>query len=259
MNTIDKKINELKTNKRLGLMAHAVLGYPTAEKSLEIIRTLVANDSDFLELQIPFSDPVADGATIMKACEVALKNRMNTGRVFDLIDKLNTEIPVLVMAYYNTVFRYGIDKFCKKASQLKVSGLIVPDIPPEEEKSEKFISTCFKYDLYPIRVVSPSSSVERLKINSKFARGFVYCVSHFGVTGSQATVDGRLINYIDRVKQVIKLPVAVGFGIEKPEQIQKLKGLADIAIVGSAIIKNYDAGGLEQVSSFIKSLKESTI
>lgn len=259
MNKIDIKLQELKKEKQLSLMAHAVLGYPTMGKSIEIINSLISSGTDFLELQIPFSDPVADGETIMRACEVALKNGMNTDKTFEMIEKLDTRIPILLMAYYNTVFRYGIDKFCKKSSQSGVSGLIVPDIPPEEEKSERFISTCLEYDIYPIRVVSPSSSIARLKINSKFAKGFVYCVSHFGITGSKAIVGEKLFSYLKKVKQIIKLPVAVGFGIERKEQVTKLKGVADIAIVGSAIIKNYDAGGISRVSSFIKDLKESTI
>lgn len=261
INNIDQSIKTLKGDKETGLMTHAVLGYPTMEKSLEIIRTLISAGSDFLELQIPFSDPIADGATIMKACETALKNGINTDRAFDLINKLkkNIKVPILLMAYYNTVFRYGVDKFCYRAKQLDASGIIVPDIPPEEEKSEKFISTCLKYGIYPIRVVSPSSGIERLRINAKYAKGFVYCVSHFGVTGSQTKVDHALLYYLTKVKQITKLPVAVGFGIEKKEQIKKLKGIVDIAIVGSAIIKNYDLGGIAKVSSFIKTLKESTI
>lgn len=240
-------------------MTHAVLGYPTAEKSLEIVNSLISNGSDFLELQIPFSDPIADGATIMKACEVALKNRMNTDRAFELIEQLSNTIPILLMAYYNTVFRYGIEKFCKRAQNIGVAGLIVPDIPLEEEKSEKFISTCLKYDLYPIRVISPSSSIDRLRINARFTHGFIYCVSHFGVTGSQVKVDGELFGYLKRVKQIIRLPVAVGFGISKAEQIKRLKGVADIAIVGSAIIKGYDKGGIQEISSFVKELKDCTI
>lgn len=259
MNVIDIKLKELKKKNQLGLMAHAVVGYPTVEKSFGIINSLLSNGSDFLELQIPFSDPVADGETIMKACEVALKNGMNSDKAFDLVEKIDSKIPVLLMAYYNSIFRYGIEKFCKRANQCGVSGLIVPDIPPEEERSEKFISTCLRYDLCPIRVVSPSSSVDRLEINSKFARGFVYCVSHFGITGSQATVDKELFGYLKRVKQIMRLPVAVGFGLSKPEQIERLRDVSDIAIVGSAIIKNYDKGGLKQVNSFIKGLKESTI
>lgn len=261
MNAIEKKLIQLKKENRLGLIAHAVLGYPNMEKSLEIINSLISNGSDFLELQIPFSDPVADGETIMKACEVALKSGMDTDEAFELVGNLRraVNVPILLMAYYNTIFRYGIKRFCKKAKDLRVSGIIVPDIPPEEEIAEKFITTSLEYDIYPIRVVSPSSSINRLEINARFARGFVYCISHFGVTGTKTVVDDRLTRYLQRVKQIMKLPVAVGFGLSKAEQIEALKGVADIVIVGSAIIKNYNEGGIKQVSSFIKSLKESTM
>ncbi len=261
MNSIDSQVKKLKTNHQLGLMAHAVVGYPTLFESGRIIKRLVKKGADFLELQIPFSDPIADGPTIIRACEESLGKGVNTDSAFGLIGGIMKEIniPAVIMAYYNTVFRYGLERFCQKASKMSISGLIVPDIPPEEEKNEKFISTCLKYDLYPIRVISPSSGQQRLKINAGYAKGFIYCVSHFGVTGSGVKVDRSLMDYISKVKKTVGLPVAVGFGIEKREQVEELRDIADIAVVGSAIIRNYDKGGLKMVESFIKQLKEGTI
>src|SRR3989344_551789 len=244
---------------KIKLMTHVVVGYPNMEESEKLIKIL-AEQSDFLELQIPFSDPIADGETIMKASEIALKNGMNTDKAFRFMEELgNYRMPKLVMCYYNQVFRYGVEKFCKRAKMSGVSGLIVPDIPPEEERGEKFMEFCEKYNLDHIRVISPASRVERLKINAKYGKGFVYCVSHFGVTGTKTEFSNNLKKYIERVRKYFSIPVALGFGISSSEQISKIKGLVDIAIVGSAIIKEYDKEGIAGVETFVKSLKADTI
>ncbi|MCL4338055.1 tryptophan synthase subunit alpha [Patescibacteria group bacterium] len=261
MNLIDLQIKKIKRNKQLGLMVHAVVGYPTQEKSEMLIRSLINRKVDFLELQIPFSDPIADGPTIVRASEKALKRGTNTDSVLELIGKLRGDIhiPVIIMAYYNSILSYGLVKFCRKAKKLNISGLIVPDMPPEEEDRERFIQTSFEYGLYPIRVVSPSSSKKRLEINTRYAKGFIYSVSHFGVTGSGVKIGNDLVGYINEVKKTVRLPIAVGFGIEKKEQVEKLNDIADIAVVGSAIIRNYEKGGLNRLKLFIKELKEGTI
>lgn len=258
MNAIDIQTKKLKRENRIGLMTHAVLGYPNMEKSRDIIRVLT-KDSDFLELQIPFSDPIADGKTIMQASDVALKQGMNTERAFHFIKELDLDIPVIIMCYYNQIFRYGIEKFCQKAKESGVSALIVPDIPPEEEKREKFNETCLVYDLHPIRVMSPASGNGRLEINAKYAKGFVYCVSHFGVTGTKSELNNELEKYLGRVKEYFNIPIALGFGISSPEQIKNIRGLADIVIVGSAIINTYNRDGIEGVHSLVKNLKAGTI
>lgn len=242
------------------LMTHTVVGYPTLEKSREIVKTLIGGGADFLELQIPFSDPVADGEAIMHASEVALKNGVNTDRAFQFIDSLKRyHIPKYIMCYYNQVFRYGVERFVKKAKDAGVSGLIVPDIPPEEEKDEKFITLCNRYNLDSIRVISPSSSDERIRINVKLGKGFLYCVSHFGVTGAASIFNKSLFEYIRRVRKITNLPLAVGFGISEREQIRLLLGCAEIAIVGSAIINAYDKNGINGLQRFIRRLKAGTI
>ncbi len=241
-------------------MTHVVVGYPNVGESYEIVKTLVDGGADYLELQIPFSDPVADGETIMHALEVALKNGMNTDRAFQFIDSLKKyHVPKYIMCYYNQVFRYGVERFIKKAKDLGVEGLIVPDIPPEEEKNEQFIALCNKYSVDSIRVISPSSSEERVRINSKIGKGFLYLVSHFGVTGTKSVFNKSLFEYIERVRKVTDLPLAIGFGISKREQIELLYGHAEIAIVGSAIINEYDKRGIKGLKRFIRLLKAGTI
>lgn len=238
MNKIDKQLEKIKSGKRIGLMTHVVVGYPNIYETEKIIQALVKAGSDFIELQIPFSDPVADGPTIMTASEKALKNGVRVNQAFGLMRKVSskTDIPLLFMSYYNIVFNFGVERFCKKAKEVGASGLIIPDIPPEEETHEKYIYYALKYNLYPIRVISPASDEERLKINAKVARGFIYCVSHFGITGAKSSLDQNLINYLKKVKNYFNIPVAVGFGISKRKHINMLKSHADIAVVGSAII-----------------------
>lgn len=238
MNLIDKQLEKIKREKRIGLMTHVVVGYPSLEATEEVVRVMAENGADFVELQIPFSDPLADGPTIMKASEEALRNGTKVKDAFTLMRKLSAQvnIPLLFMSYYNIVFKYGTEKFCKDTRSAGASGLIVPDIPLEEEGEEHFIENARKNDLYAIRVVSPASTIERLKKNAEVAEGFVYCMARQGITGAKKDLDPELVNYLERVKQVFDVPVAVGFGISKREHIEALRAHADVAIVGSAVI-----------------------
>lgn len=264
MNTIDLQTKKIHERKTIGLMTHLVLGYPTKSATEKLILAMEKVGSDFIELQIPFSDPIADGPTIMKASEQALKNGVTVDDAFIIAKKMQRKIsiPIIFMAYYNTVFRYGLDSFCRKAKIAGVAGLIIPDMPIDEEQYEKFNFYCDKYGLYSIRVMSPASNERRLKINAKDAKGFVYCISRFGVTGSRSELDPKLIEYLNRVKKFFKIPIAVGFGIAKSEHIKALKKTADIAIVGSAIIdvieKNRNKDYIAEVEKFILSLRFST-
>lgn len=238
MNLIDKQLKKIREEKRVGLMTHVVVGYPSLKATEEIVKVMADAGADFVELQIPFSDPLADGPTIMKASEEALRNGTRVKDAFALMRKLSGEvaIPLLFMGYYNTVFKYGTARFCKDARRAGASGLIVPDIPLEEEKHEHFIKSAKKNDLYAIRVVSPASTNERLEKNAEAAEGFVYCMARQGITGAKRELDPELVNYLKRVRRVFDVPAAVGFGISKREHIQALQGHADTAVVGSAVI-----------------------
>src|SRR3989338_6112419 len=160
MNNITTQLKKLKDQNRVGLMTHVVVGYPSIEATIPLIKTLADAGSDFIELQIPFSDPIADGPTIMKACDTALKNGVTVYDCLQVIKRASKVVPVplLFMGYYNTVLQYGVEKFCHDASKAGASGLIIPDLPPDEEKHEHFIENSKKYYLYQIRVVTPASS-----------------------------------------------------------------------------------------------------
>lgn len=260
MNLIDEQIRKIKKEKRIGLMTHVVVGYPSLEATEEVVKAMVEASADFVELQIPFSDPLADGPTIMKASEEALRSGVKVKDSFELMRKLSSQLPIplLFMGYYNIVFKYGTERFCRDAKRAGASGLIIPDIPLEEEREEHFIESVKKNDLYAIRVIAPASTDERLRKNAQAAQGFVYCMARQGITGAKKDLDSELVRYLERVRRVFDIPLAVGFGISKREHIQALEGHADMAVVGSAVIdvisrsKKNEIG--KNVKGFIKSL-----
>lgn len=261
MNSIDKQLLRIRAENRLGLMTHMVIGYPNMKECTKIVLEMIKRNVDFIELQIPFSDPLADGPTIMNACESSLTNGTRVRHAFVLAKKISktTEVPIIFMAYFNILFKYGVDNFCRHAKLAGVSGLIVPDIPIEEDGEEHFIFFCKKYNLIPIRVISPVSTNERLKKNAKIASGFVYYTAHQGVTGAKSKIDPLIKLRIQKVKKYFSIPIAVGFGISQKEHIKILNGNADIAVVGSAIINVISTSQpherVKNVGKFIQSLR----
>lgn len=260
MRTITEQLTKIHREKRIGLMTHVIVGYPTLNDTVALVKVMADEGVDFIELQIPFSDPLADGPVIMKACEEALANGTRVRDAFTLMRELSKQvaIPLLFMGYYNTVFRYGVEKFCRDAAAAGAAGLIIPDMPLEEESSERFLAQAKKCRMPVIRVVSPASTEERLKKNATFAEGFVYCSARQGITGVRSELDPHLATYLTRVKNIIDKPLAVGFGISTPEHIKALRKYADIAVVGSALVKltqQYQGEEREQkVRSFVRSL-----
>lgn len=262
MNQIDRQLKKIRQEQRLGFMTHVVVGYPSIDKTVSLVKTMAEIGVDFIELQIPFSDPLADGPTIMKACEEALRKGVKVKDAFKLVSALSKQIniPLLFMVYYNTVFKYGTKRFCQDAKKVGISGLIIPDIPLEEEQQEHFIKYCQEAGLKNIRVFSPVSTVDRLKKNAKVANGFVYCTARQGITGAKGRLDRKIKNYLGSVRKYFTIPIAVGFGISSRERINLIKPYCDIAIVGSAIIDIINNSKKleieENVISFIKSLKQ---
>lgn len=244
----------------LKLMTHVVIGYPSLKETEDLILMMDKAGVDFIELQIPFSDPLADGPAIMEACETSLKNGTKVKDAFAVAKKLSKQIktPLLFMAYFNTVYKYGIEKFCFDSKRVGIKGVIVPDFPLEEEQSEHFNRSVKENKLLNIKVLSPASTEERIIMNSKVATGFIYCTARQGITGTQKGFDKSVIKYLKTVKKHFNIPVALGFGISKREHIDQMKGYADMAVVGSAILDIINAHKndyLENVSNFLKELK----
>ena len=240
------------------LMTHVVVGYPSLAATEHIVRIMDSLNVSYIELQIPFSDPLADGPTIMKACEESLAHGTRVSDAFVLAKKLSKEVKakLLFMAYFNTVFTYGVEQFCKDAKATGITGLIVPDMPIEEEGNEHFSKNCERYGLDNIRVLSPVSTKQRIQKNAKVGTGFVYCTARQGITGVGKTLDPKVIDYLKLVKKEFSLPLAVGFGISKKEHIDVLKGVADIAVVGSALIDVINRSNKETTEKNVKAFIE---
>lgn len=261
MNIIDTQYKKIQQEKRLGLMTHVVIGYPTLEKTRELVLMMVKEGVDFIELQIPFSDPMGDGPTIRNANTSALKNGIRVKDAFILAKKLtredNIKIPLLFMTYYNIVFNYGVEKFCQDAKQVGISALIVPDYNLQHEEYEKFDYHANLNGLALIKFISLDSNQERMKAISKNAQGFIYCFSTRGVTGTQKNIDNYLEEHLKKAKNIFKKPIAVGFGISCANHIKFFRGQANIVIVGSALLKAYEQNGLNGVKIKIKELIEA--
>lgn len=262
MNDLKQYLQEIKNKKKIALMTHSIIGYPSLDATIALGKTMAASGADMIELQIPFSDPLADGPTIMRACEASLKNGTKVNDAFVVMKKLTQEvsIPVFFMAYYNTVFRYGVERFCYGARKAGATGLIVPDMALDEEFHEHFLGFCRKYRLVNIQVISPASPQERLQKNAKVANGFVYCTARQGITGPQKNLEVGLTTYLENVKKSLNIPVAVGFGISKKEHICSLIGHADIAVIGSALIdvinKSSEKDRIKNVRDFLLNMLE---
>lgn len=261
MNKIDAQLKKIALQKRMGLMMHVVVGYPTLKDTASIVKTMAKSGVDFVELQIPFADPLADGPTIQHACEKSLENGTRVKDSFEIAAKLSSEveIPLLFMGYFNTVFKYGVDKFCADAKAAGISGLIIPDAPLEAAKHEGLIKACQRHQLHNIITVSPATTEERLGLNAHIASGFVYCMAQQGITGSTAGLDPTISSYIERVKKIIKLPVAVGFGISQKQHLEAIESFAEVGVIGSALIrviaKAKPASVNDEVEKFIRALK----
>ena len=246
-----------------GLMTHIVLGYPSLEESLDVAKTLADAGSCIIELQIPFSDPTADGPTIMEANEVARENDITASDCLKAAKTLTKEAPncpFLFMSYLNPIYSFkgGLENFFKKAKQANVEGLIIPDIPPENTDLN-YWTLASEYDLAAIPFVSPLSNDKRIRQVAKLAETkFTYCLSSTATTGAQKALPKDLFQYLTKVGRKIKSPLAVGFGISKPEHTKALKGYAEIAIVGSATIdiirKTPKNKRLKEIRSFVTSL-----
>ncbi|WP_366519166.1 tryptophan synthase subunit alpha [uncultured Thermanaerothrix sp.] len=230
-----RKARELQ---RPAIIPYFPLGYPTLEDSLEVIKALTRAGADLIELGIPFSDPLADGPTIQQASQIALAQGMNVPEALDMAATLRCQgidQPFLFMSYLNPLLAYGLESFIRDASHIGVDGLIIPDLPLEEAIPVRRL--CQAHNLALISLVPPNLAARRIAQIAREAEGFLYLVSVTGVTGARDSLPPDLGAFIRRVRQVATLPLAIGFGIATPAQVQALYPLADGVIVGSALIR----------------------
>ncbi|MEK7713310.1 MAG: tryptophan synthase subunit alpha [Deltaproteobacteria bacterium] len=261
MSRIEKKFAELKDKGGKALISYIMAGDPGLEDTERLIIELEKAGADLIELGIPFSDPLADGPTIQKAAARALEQGVSLRDVIDLVKRVRkvSKVPIIFMSYYNPVFKYGEEKFVTDAVKAGVDGIIVPDLPPEEAGSLTALARGKGLDT--IFLLAPTSDEDRINIVCKNSTGFIYYVSLTGVTGTREGLSKDIKGMVKKIKAHTKNPVAVGFGISRPEQAREISSWADGVIVGSAIVKIIEENVgkktmPKKVHDFVKSLKD---
>ncbi len=238
------------------LLAYVTIGYPSIEATLKVVPQLVASGSDVIELGIPFSDPLADGATIQKTSHQALENGVTPDVCLEVAASLSKQVavPLVFMTYFNPVLSYGLEEFCRRSHLAGVSGLIIPDLPAEEGATLEAIAARHKLDL--IYLLAPTSTDARVKTVAEHSRGFIYLVSVAGVTGAREGLPPGLEPFVGRVRKAARQPLCVGFGISTPEQAAQVSRFADGVIVGSRILQLMEADvSLAKVGDFVRQLR----
>jgi len=239
MGRIEERFRKLRGEGRGALIPYIMAGYPTLESSRRIIEAL-AKWGDIIEIGIPYSDPLADGATIQKASVVALSHGIKTPQVLEMIAHLRgvTNTPFVIMTYYNAIYKYGLGAFAKAIAGVGVDGVIIPDLPPEEAHLWRSAAEANSIDT--IFLLAPTSTEDRIRRVASACRGFIYCVSLTGVTGAREALSITLPQFISRVRVLTDKPLAVGFGISSPEHVREVAKIADGVIIGSALIDLID-------------------
>lgn len=251
---LEAELRRRKRERDILLMTHIVLGYPDFDASRRLVEQMVLAGVDLVELQIPFSEPMADGPVILHANQKALAAGATVDRCLELTSRLTREFPIpfLFMTYFNIAFVRGVDRFAREMAQAGVRGAIIADLPFEE--GEPLLAAMEREQLAPIFVFTPTSRPERLARIGERAKGFVYCAARKGVTG--ATTDfAALDSYLQRCRSATELPLALGFGVKSREDVAAITGKVEIAVVGSETIRVLDQGGVEAVRPFLESLR----
>lgn len=252
---LESYIKEKRKQKDILLMTHIVLGYPSYPESYAIIKSMVEAGVDLMELQIPFSEPIADGPVILHANQQSLVNGANVKESLQITNRITNDfnIPFVFMSYYNILFKYGVEKFVTTMSKIGIYGAIVPDLPPEE--ASDYLKAMKAKNLAPVFIFTPTSSDHRLKLIADHGRGFMYCVARKGVTGSDTEFSEQLDKNLKRYRSTTPLPLALGFGVKSKKDVNFLKGKVDIAVIGTETIRLIDKEGIDAVEGFIRSLQ----
>ncbi|MBW2569587.1 MAG: tryptophan synthase subunit alpha [Deltaproteobacteria bacterium] len=234
MNRIDKTFEDLRQKKEKALVGFLTAGDPNISESLNIITAMCKSGLDILELGVPFSDPTADGPVIQRSSSRALQNAVNLVAVLEMTRKLRmeTDIPIILFSYYNPIYSYGVESFYRDALKAGADGILVVDLPPEE--SDEMTSCWTEKDFALIRLIAPTTPLDRMAHIAKNASGFLYLVSKTGVTGSDGLDTGDINDKIESLRSVTKLPICVGFGISTVEDVAAIASVADGIVIGSA-------------------------
>jgi len=262
MSRIEKKFTELRGRGETALIPFVTAGDPDINTSLDILRALGRNGADCIELGVPFSDPMADGLTIQRSSERALKKGTSLPSILEMVREFRRdfETPLILFGYYNPYFRYGLRRFTRESKAAGVDGVLCVDLPPEESGDLKRWADAEGMDI--IFLLAPTSDAERIKLVARKGRGFIYYVSVTGVTGAHKRFEDHLHAQVDRVRRYTALPIGVGFGISTPRQAAWIASFADAAVVGSALIQVIEGTAgkrdkIKQAGAFVASLKRA--
>ena len=258
---VKNKFKELKQKKQKAFGVFLTAGYPSLEYSKDIFKIILDAEVDFIEIGLPFSDPMADGPLIQHSSQIAIEQNTSVEECFKIVKeirKINNEIPIILMGYYNPIHYYGNLKFIKKAVLSGIDGLIIVDLPMEED--EEFYNLSYKNNLPLIRLVTPTTNEERLKKILKNAHGFVYYVSVTGITGTKSASVNDVKNKIKVIKKITNLPVIAGFGIKNSVDAKKMSSISDGIVIGSSLVNKIEEvykkkNGLNEIFKFLKSFK----
>ena len=257
---LDSTFAQLRQGGEKALIAYVMAGDPSLEETEKLVVELERAGADIIELGVPFSDPIADGPVIQQAAERALRSGTSLRTILLLVKRLRarTQIPLVLMAYYNNIHAFGPERFCHEAAQAGVDGLIVPDMPPDEVGPLKGPASASGLQL--IFFLAPTSTAERRKFVARQSQGFVYYVSLTGITGAKLLNVADVGKNVEKIRKVTHVPVAVGFGVATPEDAANVAAIADGVIVGSAIVKQMAAHQqkpdmVKQVAEFVRSMK----
>ncbi len=260
MSRISERFSSLRAASEGALIVFTVAGDPTPKASAEILKAVADGGADIIELGVPFSDPLADGPAIQAASQRALCNGVTPTQVLEMAAALRRErdLPIVLMTCYNPIYQYGLDRFARDAVGAGVDGMIVTDLPPEE--SLEWVEVAKEHGIDTVFLLAPNSPVSRVKKVVDLATGFVYCVSRMGVTGARAELPADLKEFVRRVRAETTKPIAVGFGISRPEHVADVCKVADGAVVGSALVslierEQSSAGLVQSVRGFVSDLK----
>ncbi|MGE3539724.1 MAG: tryptophan synthase subunit alpha [Candidatus Tectimicrobiota bacterium] len=259
MTPLEAYLRQRLQHKKLLLMTHAVIGYPSLDINMAMLEAMQRADVDIVELQLPFSEPIADGPIFVRANQGALEAGMNWERYFAFMQQATRafDFKILMMGYYNGIFQMGHERFCACLAEHGGSGFIVADLPPEE--AGDLIQQADRHQVAPIVLMTPTNSVMRLREIARSARGFVYCVARKGVTGKQTSLDGRLDAFMQRCRQVTSLPLALGFGLRTGADLRQIHDLADIGVVGTALLAAWEQGGSVRYEALLQDLRAGTL
>jgi tryptophan synthase alpha chain len=254
--TIQETFRRLQKEGKKAFIPYVMAGDPDLEKTKDFVRLFEECGADIVEIGVPFSDPLADGPTIQRASERALQNGVTLRKVITYVRGFSQEIgiPIVLMTYYNPVFKYGLDLFVSDARDAGVDGVIIPDLPPDE--AGEFIRRARKAHLNTIFLLAPTSDVDRIERVVKASTGFIYYVSITGITGSALLLDGSMEVLLAKIREHTDKPIAVGFGVSTPEEASAVARVSDGVIVGSAIVKRLQSPP-DELKQYLSSLRDA--